>query len=64
VANGALQAQAFTKRAVDEGLDTDLVGGLRLERGLFELVFDTDDSRIGVQSFLANGPGHAEFTGH
>jgi enoyl-CoA hydratase/carnithine racemase len=63
VAGGALQAQAFTKRAVDEGLDSDLVGGLRLERGLFELVFHTDDSRIGVESFLANGPGHAEFTG-
>jgi hypothetical protein len=27
-------------------------------------VFHTDDSRIGVESFLANGPGHAEFTGH
>jgi enoyl-CoA hydratase len=64
VAKGALEAQAFTKRAVDEGLDTDLAGGLRLERGLFELVFHTDDSRIGVESFLANGPGHAEFTGH
>ena len=62
-AKGAVQAQAMVKRAVDEGLDTDLAGGLRLERGLFELVFHTDDSRIGVQSFLANGPGHAEFTG-
>jgi enoyl-CoA hydratase len=64
VANGALEAQALVKRAVDEGIDTDLVGGLRLERGLFELVFDTDDSRVGVESFLAHGPGHAEFTGH
>jgi enoyl-CoA hydratase len=41
----------------------DLAAGLRLERGLFELVFHTDDSRIGVQSFLASGPGNAEFTG-
>jgi enoyl-CoA hydratase len=64
VANGALQAQALAKRAIDEGLDTDVAAGLRLERGLFELVFNTDDSQIGVQSFLANGPGHAEFTGH
>jgi enoyl-CoA hydratase len=63
VANGALEAQALAKRAVDEGLDTDLTAGLRLERGLFELVFHTDDSRIGVESFLANGPGHAPFTG-
>jgi enoyl-CoA hydratase/carnithine racemase len=64
VAKGALEAQALTKRAVDEGLDADITAGLRLERGLFELVFHTDDSRIGVESFLANGPGHAEFTGH
>jgi enoyl-CoA hydratase len=63
VAKGALEAQALAKRAVDEGLDADLTAGLRLERGLFELVFNTDDSRIGVESFLANGPGHAPFTG-
>jgi enoyl-CoA hydratase len=62
-ARGAVQAQALIKRAVDEGTETDLAAGLRLERGLFETVFHTDDSRIGVQSFLANGPGKAEFTG-
>jgi len=26
-------------------------------------VFTTDDSRIGVASFLEHGPGKAEFTG-
>jgi hypothetical protein len=31
---------------------------------LFTEVFHTDDSQIGVQSFLANGPGKASFTGH
>ena len=62
-ARGAVQAQALVKRAVDEGTDTDLLAGLRLERGLFELAFHTDDSRIGVQSFLQNGPGKAEFAG-
>jgi enoyl-CoA hydratase len=36
---------------------------LRLEGGLFELVFHTDDSRVGVQSFLEHGPGKAAFTG-
>ncbi len=63
LARGAVQAQALVKRAVDEGIETDLGAGLRLERGLFELVFHTDDSRLGVASFLANGPGKAEFTG-
>jgi enoyl-CoA hydratase/carnithine racemase len=63
VARGAVQAQALVKRAVDEGLQNDLGAGLRLERGLFELVFHTDDSRVGVQSFLEHGPGKAAFTG-
>lgn len=63
VAKGAVQAQALAKRAVDEGLDGDLAGGLAIEKALFEQVFHTEDSRIGVQSFLANGPGKAEFTG-
>lgn len=63
LAAGAVQAQALIKRALDEGLQTDLGAGLRLERGLFELVFHTDDSRVGVQAFLEHGPGHAEFSG-
>ena len=63
VAKGAVQAQALVKRAVDEGLQNDLGAGLRLEGGLFELVFHTDDSRVGVQSFLEHGPGKAAFTG-
>lgn len=63
VAKGAVLAQALVKRAVDEGTSTDLASGLALELHLFEAAFHTDDSRIGVQSFLANGAGKAEFTG-
>jgi enoyl-CoA hydratase/carnithine racemase len=63
VAKGALEAQALTKRAVDEGLSTSLRAGLDLERELFVDVFDTEDSQIGVRSFLEHGPGKAEFTG-
>jgi enoyl-CoA hydratase len=63
VARGALQAQAMIKRAVDVGIDEPLPDGLKLERDLFEAVFHTSDSQVGVQSFLANGPGKAEFTG-
>jgi enoyl-CoA hydratase len=29
----------------------------------FEEVFRTEDSQIGVKSFLENGPGKATFTG-
>ncbi|HQZ34947.1 MAG TPA: enoyl-CoA hydratase-related protein [Ilumatobacteraceae bacterium] len=63
VAKGAVQAQALIKHAVDRGLETDLSSGLALELDLFEAVFHTDDSRIGVKSFLESGPGNANFTG-
>jgi len=64
VAKGALAAQAMTKQAIDAGLSLPLADGLRLEQRLFADVFDTEDSHIGVESFLANGPGKATFTGH
>jgi enoyl-CoA hydratase len=63
VARGALQAQAMIKRAVDVGADEPLADALKLERNLFEAVFHTADSQIGVRSFLEHGPGKAEFTG-
>jgi enoyl-CoA hydratase len=63
VAAGAVQGHMFIKRAVDEGMDRWLVDGLALERDVFEQVFHTDDSQVGVRSFLEHGPGRAEFTG-
>ncbi|MGA0878414.1 MAG: enoyl-CoA hydratase/isomerase family protein [Ilumatobacteraceae bacterium] len=63
VARGARQAHRFIKRAVDDGSSMSLTEGLLLERHLFTDVFATQDSQIGVQSFLDNGPGKAEFTG-
>jgi enoyl-CoA hydratase/carnithine racemase len=63
VAAGPLQAQALTKRAVDAGLDRTLAEGLALERDLFVDVFHTEDSQVGVKSFLEEGPGKATFTG-
>ena len=63
VAQGALQAQAITKRLIDAGLSTSLDDGLALERDGFVEVFRTDDSQIGVASFLEHGPGKAQFTG-
>jgi enoyl-CoA hydratase/carnithine racemase len=63
VARGALQAQAMIKRAVDLGIDEPMPDALKLERDLFEGVFRTTDSQVGVASFLQHGPGKAEFTG-
>jgi enoyl-CoA hydratase len=63
VAKGALVSQGLAKQAIDEGLGLSLAEGLLLERRLFEESFRNEDSRIGVKSFLENGPGKAEFTG-
>jgi enoyl-CoA hydratase len=48
---------------VDEGLSRELAAGLALERELFVDVFRTEDSQIGVKSFLEHGAGKATFTG-
>jgi enoyl-CoA hydratase/carnithine racemase len=63
VARGATVAQRLIKIAVDRGLDGSLSDGLARERELFEEVFGSDDARIGVVSFLEQGPGKATFTG-
>lgn len=62
-ARGAVLAQALAKRAIDQGLSSSLADGLLIERQAFIESFRTNDSRIGVKSFLEFGPGKAEFTG-
>ena len=63
VARGPRAAHALAKRVIDAGLSTSLDAGLALEREAFVEVFRTDDSRVGVASFLEHGPGKAAFTG-
>jgi enoyl-CoA hydratase len=63
LARGAVLAQGLAKRAIDRGLDITLGGGLDLEQQLFVEVFDTDDAKAGVASFLEHGPGKADFRG-
>ena len=63
VAGGPLVAQALAKRVIDEGLSTSLADGLALEQEAFVEAFATEDSQIGVRSFLEHGPGKATFTG-
>lgn len=60
-AGGPRAATALAKRAIDGGLDGSLEQGLALEQRLFVDSFGTDDARIGVESFLRDGPGHARF---
>jgi enoyl-CoA hydratase/carnithine racemase len=62
-ARGPLTVQSHAKRAIDGGLDGSLAAGLTLEQDQFVASFGTEDSQIGVKSFVANGPGKAAFTG-
>ena len=62
-AAGPPLALAAAKKAIDEGLDRPLREGLTLESRLFAELFDTEDQKTGMRSFLENGPGKARFTG-
>jgi enoyl-CoA hydratase/carnithine racemase len=62
-ATGPTVALAAAKAAIDGGLDMDLRSGLDLEATLFAGLFATEDGRNGMESFVANGPGKAKFTG-
>jgi enoyl-CoA hydratase/carnithine racemase len=62
-AAGPALALAAAKKAVDNGLDTDLRTGLDIESELFAGVFASDDAKAGMASFVENGPGKATFTG-
>jgi enoyl-CoA hydratase/carnithine racemase len=62
-ARGAVLSQAYAKEAIDRGMSTSLADGLKIEQEVFVESFRTNDSQIGVKSFLEHGPGKAEFTG-
>lgn len=62
-ADGPRLALRAAKCAVDRGLGTDLSTGLALESQEFASLFATEDRAIGMESFLADGPGRARFVG-
>ena len=62
-ARGPAIALAEAKRVIDAGLDRPLMAGLALEQQAFAGLFATDDRRIGMASFIEEGPGRARFTG-
>jgi enoyl-CoA hydratase/carnithine racemase len=62
-AAGPPLALAAAKRAIDEGIDLPLHEGLALESRLFAQLFDTEDQKAGMRSFLEQGPGKAVFSG-
>jgi enoyl-CoA hydratase/carnithine racemase len=62
-ADGPAVALAAAKQAIDSGIEVDLDSGLEIERLHFSGLFATEDQRIGMQSFVENGPGKASFVG-
>ncbi|MCU1621927.1 MAG: short chain enoyl-CoA hydratase [Frankiales bacterium] len=62
-AAGPAIALRAAKLAIDDGLELDLDAALRLETALFAGLFATNDQKAGMQSFVANGPGKATFSG-
>jgi enoyl-CoA hydratase len=63
LSTGATVALAAAKRAIDDGLDGSLAAGLELEALKFAELFGTQDQKIGMTSFLQEGPGKATFVG-
>jgi enoyl-CoA hydratase/carnithine racemase len=59
----ATYALRAAKESIDQGLEVDLDSGLAIERQQFAALFATEDRRIGMTSFVENGPGKAEFQG-
>jgi enoyl-CoA hydratase/carnithine racemase len=59
----AAYAVRAAKECIDRGLETDLETGLEIERQQFAALFATEDRRIGMTSFVENGPGKAKFEG-
>ena len=63
LANGPAYALRAAKEAIDRGLEVDLETGLEIERVQFAALFATQDRSIGMQSFIEEGPGKAQFVG-
>ena len=62
-AAGPTFALAAAKAVINSGVDNDMTTGLLLERQAFASLFATEDQKIGMESFIAEGPGKARFVG-
>jgi len=56
-------ALAMAKRSVNNGMNCSLTDGLVIEAHSMAICFATEDQKIGVKTFIEEGPGKAEFTG-
>jgi enoyl-CoA hydratase/carnithine racemase len=61
--NAASLALRAAKMSIDLGTEVDLDTALAIESHQFASLFATEDQRIGMASFVENGPGKAQFIG-
>ncbi|MDD5748901.1 MAG: enoyl-CoA hydratase-related protein [Actinomycetota bacterium] len=56
-------ALAMAKRAINQGLNCSIFDGLAIEEQGISLCFSTEDQKIGMRTFIEEGPGKAKFIG-
>jgi enoyl-CoA hydratase/carnithine racemase len=62
-ADGPRVALMSAKQSIQNGMEADIATGLLLERQAFAGLFATEDQKIGMESFVEQGPGNAKFVG-
>lgn len=62
-AAGPSVALMAAKQVIQSGVDVDKATGVMLERQAFAALFASEDQKIGMESFIENGPGKAKFVG-
>ena len=62
-ASGPTVALMAAKQVIQNGFEVDKTSGLLIERQAFAALFATEDQKIGMESFIEEGPGKAKFVG-
>ncbi|MFW6113379.1 MAG: enoyl-CoA hydratase/isomerase family protein [Actinomycetota bacterium] len=62
-AKGPAVALARAKNAINKGIECSITEGLNIEAQGIALCFASEDQKIGMRTFLEEGPGKAKFVG-
>lgn len=62
-AQGPAVALAMAKKAINKGMECSIEEGLIIEAQAFSICFASEDQKIGMRTFLEQGPGKAKFVG-
>jgi enoyl-CoA hydratase/carnithine racemase len=62
-ANGPAVALAMAKKSINKGMECSIEEGLIIEAQSMSLCFASEDQKIGMSTFIKEGPGKAKFIG-